>query len=371
MILAINVTIFLLMMFAGGPAQPETLRAFGAKDNELILAGEYWRLITPIFIHINIIHIGLNSYALLGLGPAVEKFYGSARFLFIYLCSGIVGVAASFFWSLMSGRIGLSAGASGAIFGLFGALAVFALKYRKELPEKFRRSFGTSIFITIVINLWIGYALPIVDNAAHIGGMVAGALITLFLSYQAARPRGRNMALLVTEAVCLIIIALSFVPVGLRYQGPRLGLQGFEITRALGVDMFFGARDLYEKVVGFNDSFNVAEYALRDSYISLRRAYLSKQQVNANELLGLIDHAKLALGGAPVLDDKAKVFVERLSALLDGNRRMIEKYQAGQLTESDLEAQYDRYQLFARDFGAWTQTAGRTYGINYRPEELK
>src|SRR5262249_20314828 len=91
-IFGINLLVFFLMIFCGGTASIETLRAFGAKENTLILKGEYWRFVTPIFIHIGLIHIGFNSYALVALGPAVEKLYGSARFVVIYMFAGIMGV---------------------------------------------------------------------------------------------------------------------------------------------------------------------------------------------------------------------------------------------------------------------------------------
>src|SRR5262245_57817063 len=108
------------MTFAGGATNPATLLAFGMKSNAQIDSGEYWRLITPIFIHIGLLHLMFNSYALWIVGPQVEKLYGGARFLILYMATGVAGVLGSY-WQHPNDP---SAGASGAIFGLFGALLV-------------------------------------------------------------------------------------------------------------------------------------------------------------------------------------------------------------------------------------------------------
>jgi rhomboid protease GluP len=196
--LAVNVFIFLLMSYAapGGSENNEVLRAYGAKYNSLINAGEWWRLVTPVFLHIGWIHLLVNMYSLFILGPYVEKLYGSARFVFFWIATGVAGVVASYFASgsgmrggvmgrfLFRGGDGPSAGASGALFGLIGVLFVFGIKFRHELPEGFKRAFGTGMIPTILINLFIGYTIPYIDNAAHLGGFVAGALLALFVGYK-------------------------------------------------------------------------------------------------------------------------------------------------------------------------------------------
>src|SRR5262245_15973399 len=113
--LAANIAIFLLMAFAGGATNETTLMAFGVKSNAQIDQGQIWRFITPIFIHIGLLHLFFNSYALWIVGPQVEKLYGSASYVILYLLTGIAGVAGSYFYHPYS----ISAGASGAIFGLF------------------------------------------------------------------------------------------------------------------------------------------------------------------------------------------------------------------------------------------------------------
>lgn len=131
--------------------------------------GEVWRLITCTFLHADIIHISFNMIALLAIGPLVEKYYGKSRYLLIYLGSGILG-------SLFSAVLGnyVSVGASGAIFGLFGALLYFGYKYRATL-DGFLRS---SIIPIIVANLLMGFVVPGIDVIGHIGGLIGGLLFS-------------------------------------------------------------------------------------------------------------------------------------------------------------------------------------------------
>lgn len=131
--------------------------------------GEVWRLITCTFLHADIIHISFNMMALLAIGPLVEKYYGKSRYLLIYLGSGILG-------SLFSAVLGnyVSVGASGAIFGLFGALLYFGYKYRATL-DGFLRS---SIIPIIVANLLMGFVVPGIDVIGHIGGLIGGLLFS-------------------------------------------------------------------------------------------------------------------------------------------------------------------------------------------------
>lgn len=119
---AVNIILFIMMTLAGGSTNTTVLLNFGAKFNPLILEGEWWRFITPMFLHIGLLHLVMNSLALYYLGIAVEQIYGRLRFIWIYLFSGFTGSLLSF---LLTPN--LAAGASGAIFGLFGALLYFGV----------------------------------------------------------------------------------------------------------------------------------------------------------------------------------------------------------------------------------------------------
>lgn len=175
LILGINIAIWLLMTISGGSETAEVLIRFGAKVNGLIVAGEYWRLITPIFLHIGILHLAFNSYALVAFGPAVERYLGSFRFLLIYLFSGILGVIASFAFNDY-----LSAGASGAIFGLIGTLIAFFYVYRDQTGAG-RNSQLYNVLTIAGYNLIYGLVSRNVDNFGHIGGLMGGLVLGTLL----------------------------------------------------------------------------------------------------------------------------------------------------------------------------------------------
>lgn len=167
-LVAINLIMFLLLELVGsGSTDLSTLIKFGAKYNTAILEGDWWRFITPMFLHIGFLHLVMNTLALYYLGMSVERIYGSWRFLIIYFAAGITGGIASFAFTTQ-----VSAGASGAIFGCFGALLYFGVAH----PSLFIRSMGWNVFVVLAINLAFGFLVPMVDNSAHIGGLIGGFL---------------------------------------------------------------------------------------------------------------------------------------------------------------------------------------------------
>ncbi|KUO76338.1 MAG: rhomboid family intramembrane serine protease [Desulfosporosinus sp. BRH_c37] len=180
--IGINLIYFLLMVFAGlnlfpnpvgGSTDQRVLIEFGAKVNTLIQAGEVWRLLTSTFIHIGIIHLIFNLYALRALGPLTEESLGHRRFFIIYILSGLGGSIASFIFSAA-----LSAGASGAIFGLLGALLYFSYKR----PTLWKSGLGMNLIIVILVNFGFGLVQPGIDNFAHLGGFITGAVTCVLLS---------------------------------------------------------------------------------------------------------------------------------------------------------------------------------------------
>ncbi|MCJ7843412.1 rhomboid family intramembrane serine protease [Lederbergia sp. NSJ-179] len=167
--IAIQIIMFFWLEMNGGSKNPETLIRFGAKFSPLILEGEWWRLITPVFLHIGFIHLFMNTLALYYLGTAVERIFGRIRFVWIYLFSGFMGTLFSFVFTPT-----LAAGASGAIFGCFGALLYVGF----ASPQLFFRTIGKNVLILIGINLVFGLIVPGIDYSGHIGGLVGGFLAT-------------------------------------------------------------------------------------------------------------------------------------------------------------------------------------------------
>jgi rhomboid protease GluP len=159
-IMGITILVYLLQMGANWIVGYDLVAIYGMKINEYIYQGEYWRLITPVFLHGSLTHIGFNMYALYALGPQMERFYGSWQFLLLYLVSGFGGVVASF--ALTEAP---SVGASTAIFGLLGAYGIFSYMNQKVQIA--------------AINLLIGMT-PGIDNWGHMGGLVAGVIIAWF-----------------------------------------------------------------------------------------------------------------------------------------------------------------------------------------------
>lgn len=166
-LMGFQVLVFFWLELHGGSTNTATLIKYGAKVNPLIYEGEWWRFITPVFLHIGFLHIAMNTLALYYLGMVVEKIYGHVRFLLIYLFAGITGFIASFLFST-----NLSAGASGAIFGCFGALLYFGMIH----PSLFSRTMGRNVLFILGLNLALGFSTTGIDNAGHLGGLLGGFL---------------------------------------------------------------------------------------------------------------------------------------------------------------------------------------------------
>lgn len=257
-ILLLNILVYVAMTLVGGGdfferliygVDGATLIAFGAKTNELLAErGEWFRLVTPIFIHGGLVHILSNSYALWIVGPQVERLYGSTRFVLIYLLSGVGGVIGSYLSGVLLSRPPSipSVGASGAIFGLFGVLAVFGYKYRNDLPPAFRRAFGSGVFPVIAINLFIGFSIPVIDNGAHLGGLIAGGILALFIPYIAPGEERVSRAGIIVLALCLAVVGYCFARAW-RESPPYLGQRESVLN-----DVFVFVRSLQavERVMG-------------------------------------------------------------------------------------------------------------------------
>jgi membrane associated rhomboid family serine protease len=178
-LLGANVLVWLAMTAYGwrygyglsGSEYPDILVLFGAKYSPYVAAGEYWRLLTACFLHIGPLHLLFNSWALFSFGPHMERRFGGWRYLSLYLLAGIAGNVLSFL-----GSSSLSAGASGAIFGLIGAAIVYYATYRQQFGQSGRRQL-TNVLIVAGYNLVFGLTAGGIDNLGHLGGLAAGLLL--------------------------------------------------------------------------------------------------------------------------------------------------------------------------------------------------
>jgi membrane associated rhomboid family serine protease len=345
---ALNIIIFILMELAGGSDNDLTMLAFGVKSNFEINSGEVWRFITPIFLHIGLLHLAFNSYALWIVGPQVEKLYGAPRFLLLYLLTGIAGVAASYWYHPSI----VSAGASGAIFGLFGVLLVFSFKYRKTIPAFFSKALGKGILLTVGINLVIGFMIPQVDNSAHIGGLLAGGLLAAVVPFQ--RPGEiPGKASKVMQAVLVLLIGLSFFEVSIHYKGPSLSFRN--LLRSF-------SRSPGSSVGGFTNAINAAQRAFK----------YSEEVLSSGDMRGLVD-VRRELGGAiellqhiPSVDSTADELSAELLDVLQKQYAYVEEVERSGKTRSDFigtSPQSRRYSRIRSDLQKWVESEGSHYGI--------
>jgi rhomboid protease GluP len=169
--IAINIVVFVIETLAGGNESQRVLINLGANVGPLVTTGDYWRLFTANFLHIGLMHIAFNLYALYIVGTEVEMFYGPWRFLAIYLLSGLSGAIASYAFTY-----GLSAGASTAIFGLIGTLVAFFTRNRAVFGEMSRTRL-TNLIVVIAINVFYGLSAGFIDNWGHVGGFIGGFIL--------------------------------------------------------------------------------------------------------------------------------------------------------------------------------------------------
>jgi len=207
-----------------GAARDILTIALGAKVNSFVAEGQWWRLLACVFQHAGLLHLFMNLMALQFLGQVFEGVFGAARFLVVFFASGLVASLSSLVFSTHP-----SVGASGAVFGALGGVAVFGLRHRAHLLPPLRRHFLINPLIWIGVNVALGLAIPGVDNAAHAGGLVFGSLLTLILRDQVdlrqGPPSREGRARFV--AACLALLALGSVALGvgqaftgLRYPPP-------------------------------------------------------------------------------------------------------------------------------------------------------
>lgn len=207
LLLDINILLFILMAISGVNIMlpdSESLLKWGANFRPLTLDGEWWRLLTNCFLHIGVLHLLMNMYALLYIGVLLEPLLGRTRFISAYLLTGITASIASLWWHDLI----ISAGASGAIFGMYG---VFLAMLTTNLIEKTtRKALLTSIAIFVGYNLIYGLKGGI-DNAAHIGGLIGGIIIGYAFIPSLKKPEDVKLKLSTIGLLILLILTSSFI----------------------------------------------------------------------------------------------------------------------------------------------------------------
>ena len=362
--LVLNFFIFLLMWESSGMSWSAlwefpfpVLIAYGAKLNGLINQNhEWWRFVTPMFIHVNLPHVLINMYSLWMVGPYVEKLYGSAKFVVFWVVTGIAGVTASYLTVVSAGaRLGIfghflfktqdvpSAGASGALFGLVGVLFVFGIKFRRELPEGFKRAFGTGMLPIILINLFIGYlGRGVIDNAAHLGGLISGAALAVVVQYRRPGERATITASwYVLEIAALLLVAVSFFQVAKHFKDPVVVATSSQIPPVSSQMKAF---------LSYSKAMNEAQEALNAAM--------------HGETTG-VDEALKELDAAPHLDQEADDLREQLKALMlraksENVLQPSPSTAKKNATNSKAALQQDVL-VWKKQYNQWLQSTGRYY----------
>jgi rhomboid protease GluP len=182
MLVAANVVVFLAMLADGAglfEANSAVHLRWGANFGPITKEGEWWRLLASTFLHFGLVHLAMNMWALWGAGGLVERLYGNLWFLTVYAFAGLTGSFASLYWN--ADKV-VSAGASGAIFGVYGALAAYVLREPDSVPKAVLKSLTASSVSFIGYSIVIGVMVPTIDNAAHAGGLAGGFALAWFLA---------------------------------------------------------------------------------------------------------------------------------------------------------------------------------------------
>lgn len=195
-LIGINVGVYLLQLLMGAPVNGQGGRiwAEGVLFGPAVADGDWWRLITAAFLHYGILHLGMNMLVLWIIGPALEEYFGHARYALVYLVSGLAGSAGALIWSPSA----LTVGASGAIWGIMGAALV--LEGRRIYV------FGGQAMGLVVFNLAITFLIPGISVGGHIGGLIGGGLAALAFSSLRRMPA---LATLSVAAVGAVSVALA------------------------------------------------------------------------------------------------------------------------------------------------------------------
>lgn len=364
-LLVANIFVFLLMWQTSGmpfsvlaPLPTEVLVPFGAKVNYFIQTQhQWWRFVTPMFLHVNLLHLAVNMYSLWIVGPYVEKLYGSAKFVVFWVLTGVAGVVASYLTVRPNMSVGPvarfifkttddpSAGASGALFGLVGVLFVFGIKFRHELPEGFRRAFGTGLLPMIMLNLFIGYmGRGFIDNAAHLGGMVSGALLALVVDYRRPGERsGIAVTWQVLQIAAIALVAVSFLKTAQHINDP--------------VPAPFVAHPAPPSAPE-NPAYLHYAKAMNDAQEAFVVAMKDRNTSN-------IDSAVKDLEAAPHLDQKSDELRERLKLLLIQARQSNAAPVAAPQRDKNKPVQEreltPEFAAWRKEYNQWLKTGGRSH----------
>lgn len=338
-VVALNVGVWLLNLLDGmSPLQPETADLFrwGASSASAVVRdGEYWRLVTATVLHGGLLHLALNMYALWVAGTQVCRWFGNGQFLLIYWASALGGSALSLHFSAQQS---VSVGASGAVFGVLGALLAGVWQHRSRVPKTLVTQLLTSQGLFVFASLAQGFARPGIDNAAHVGGLLTGAamawLLVEVVDEQASAAQRRSRQWLATAAAALTVAGLVWAaPAGVDHRALfaeqnalRAWLPAYQAAeRALQADALAQreGRLSQEQLLAALEQRHIPAYrALRDDLIrdtagvrsqriddlrGLQLGVLELMTLEVGQARGTVDAAQAQMRGAQVSAELAQI----------------------------------------------------------------
>jgi len=257
-LIAACVAVFAAMVAFGvpvlSPTGPELVDWGANEGTRIVLRHEYWRLFTSVFVHGGLVHLGMNMWSLLVIGPLVERLYGNWAFAVLYVAAGLGGAIASIAASPL--RIGV--GASGAICGVLGALLAFLITHRRSIPVSLLKSLRANVLGIIVFMVILGKIVPNIDQEAHLGGLATGFVSGLLLSRPLFRASG--WWVLARRIVASVLIAAALA--GAAVAVARRGVTSLPHSVRL--------RDAVVQIAPALDEFNAIDEAM-PSTLALRR----------------------------------------------------------------------------------------------------
>ena len=313
--IAACVAVFAAMVACGVPVLWPTgteLVDWGANEGaRIVLSHQYWRLFTSVFVHGGFIHLAVNMWSLLVIGPLVERLFGNWAFAVIYVAAGIGGAIAS----VAASPVRIGVGASGAICGILGALLAFLITHRRSIPASVLKSLRANALGVVVFMLILGAMVPNIDQEAHLGGLATGFVGGLLLSRPLPLVFSRRVALRRGVSSVLMAAALAGMAFAVARRGetklpPAVRFQGIlsQITPGLG-------------------EFNAIEQAMPPSTLNLSRNWddplARQQQIRSVEELTKRATANLArLRPATTPDRGLRAMVD---ALVDAQRSQLDE----------------------------------------------
>jgi rhomboid protease GluP len=212
-LLAVMCVTFVLETLASGPSNGDTLIGFGASLRPYFIAGQYWRLVMPMFLHLSLAHLALNLLGLYLFGPLLERAYGCGRFALVFLGGGITGSLASMLFSRQ-----LGAGASGGILGACAALVLIRYRHAAMLTADARAVCGFQLMVGIGLTLAFGSVVPGIDNWAHLGGLAGSTAVGALLKPPSS---ASDLALQVDHSLLAALAVVCFSGIAALNYYPR------------------------------------------------------------------------------------------------------------------------------------------------------